>query len=378
MAGLLRVLLVEDSEDDAHLLLRELKHGGYDVDHERVETRAAMTQALSDQEWDIILCDYNLPRFNAMTALETLKESGLDIPFFVVSGTLQEESAVTALKAGANDFIVKGRFARLIPAIEREMQEAEIRRFYREAEARQADLTADFESISAELERFLYTAFHELKSPLVTMKGFLGLLNEDIQANRPDQIQKDIDRITGAVDKMNQLLSDLLELSRIGRVIHPYGKVDLFQLTRETVRKLDASIRSNNASVIISPDLPVVYGDPIRLQEVLENLIENAVKHIGEQRQPRIEIGVREIERQQVIFVKDNGQGIDPRYHNRIFNLFEKLDLATEGSGIGLAIVKRIIEVHGGKIWVESEGEGMGSIFYFTLPESRSQSIKRK
>ena len=373
MARLLCVLLVEDSEDDAHLLLRELRQSGYDVEHARVETRAAMQQALSDKVWDVILCDYNLPQFNAMIALETLKESGIDIPFLIVSGTIEEESAVTALKAGAHDFIVKGRFARLIPAIEREMQEAEIRRSYRESEARHADLTANLESISAELERFLYIAFHELKSPLVTIKGFLGLLTEDIQADRSDQTKKDIERIAGAVDKMNQLLSDLLKLSRIGRIVHPYEEVDLFQLTNETVLMLDSSTRSNHVSARVSPDLPVVYGDPVRLREVMENLIENAVNHIGDQQAPRIEIGVRDKEGQQIIFVKDNGQGIDPRYHNRIFNLFEKLDLATEGSGIGLAIVKRIIEVHGGNVWVESQGEQKGSTFYFTLPDPRNQ-----
>jgi signal transduction histidine kinase len=373
VAKLLRVLFVEDSEDDAHLLLRELQHSEYEIEYERVETRAAMKQALLNEEWDIILCDYNLPQFNAMIALETLKESGLDIPFLVVSGTIEEESAVTALKAGAHDFIVKGRFARLVPAMEREMAEAEIRRSYREAEARQANLTANLEAISAELERFLYTAFHELKSPLVTIKGFLGLLSEDLQANRSDQVNKDIERIAGAVDKLKDLLSDLLTLSRIGRVIHPHQEVDLFQLTQETVHMLDESILPKSVSISISPDLPTVYGDPIRLREVLENLIENAAKHLGSQKSPLIEIGTREQEGQKVIFVRDNGRGIDPRYHNRIFNLFEKLDLTTEGSGVGLAIVKRIIEVHGGKIWVESEGEQKGSTFCFTLPDHRSQ-----
>lgn len=373
MARRLRALFVEDSEDDAHLLLRELQHAEYEVEYERVETRAAMKQALQNKVWDIILCDYSLPQFNAMVALETLKESGLDLPFLVISGTIEEELAVSALKAGAHDFIVKGRFARLLPAIEREMAEAEIRRSYREAEARQANLTANLEAISAELERFLYTAFHELKTPLVTIKGFLGLLAEDIQASRPDRIKSDIERIGQAVDKLNELLSDLLKLSRIGRVVHPHQDVDLHQLARETVRMLDESLLSRSVEISISPDLPRVHGDPIRLREVLENLIENAAKHFGSQSNPHIEIGAREQEGEQVIFVRDNGQGIDPRYHNRIFNLFEKLDLATEGSGIGLAIVKRIIEVHGGHIWVESEGEGKGSTFCFTLPGRRNQ-----
>lgn len=372
MSKLLRALFVEDSADDAQLLLRELRRSGYDVVYERVETRAAMEEALFDKAWDIVLCDYSLPEFNAMAALVTLKESGLDIPFFVVSGTVEEETAVTALKAGAHDFMIKGRLARLIPAIEREIQDAEMRRSHREAEAERADLSANLEAVSAELERFLYTAFHELRSPLVTIKGFVGLLAEDLQANRMDRIQSDIVRITAAADKMNELLSGLLALSQIGRVIHPFEEVDLLQLTKETLEILDSSLRAKYITVNVSPDLPVVYGDRIRLREVLENLIENAVKHANAQQNPLIEIGAREQESQQVIFVKDNGIGIDPRYHNRIFNLFEKLDLNVEGAGIGLALVKRIIEWHGGRVWVESKGSGEGSTFCFTIPDSRN------
>jgi signal transduction histidine kinase len=373
MSRLLRALFVEDSDEDAQLLLRELRRSGYDVVSERVETRAAMEEALFHKTWDIVICDYSLPQFNAMTALVTLKESGIDIPFFVVSGTVEEEAAVTALKAGAHDFMVKGRLARLIPAIEREIQDAEMRRSHRAVEAERADLSANLEFVSAELERFLYTAFHELRSPLVTIKGFLGLLTEDIQANRRDRIQSDIDRIATAADKMNELLSGLLELSRIGRVIHPPEEVDLLQLTRETLEILDSRLRTKNIIVNVSPNLPVVYGDRIRLREVLENLIENAIKHTGAQHNPLIEIGTREQEGQQIIFVKDNGQGIDPRYHNRIFNLFEKLDLGVEGAGIGLALAKRIIEWHGGRVWVESKGLGEGSTFCFTIPDRRDQ-----
>lgn len=128
MAKILDVLIVEDSENDVQLLLYELRRGGYSIEYQRVETRAKMEEALGRHTWDIILCDFSLPQFSAMEALATLKASGLDIPFLIVSGTIDEESAVTALKAGASDFLVKGKFARLIPAIERELREAESRR----------------------------------------------------------------------------------------------------------------------------------------------------------------------------------------------------------------------------------------------------------
>jgi PAS domain S-box-containing protein len=136
MKSLLRLLIVEDSKDDAELILREIKRAGYTVESERVETKSAMQQALARQGWDIILSDYSLPNFSAMAALELSKESGLDIPFIVISGTIGEETAITALKAGAQDFLLKDKLARLIPAIERELRDTETRRSNREAQSR--------------------------------------------------------------------------------------------------------------------------------------------------------------------------------------------------------------------------------------------------
>jgi PAS domain S-box-containing protein len=132
----LNVLIIEDSEDDAQLILRELKQGGYTFSYERVETKPDMQVALSSRQWDIILSDFSMPHFSAMGALDTLKASGLDIPFIVISGTIGEETAVSALKGGANDFLVKSKLARLIPAIERELRDAEARHSRREAETR--------------------------------------------------------------------------------------------------------------------------------------------------------------------------------------------------------------------------------------------------
>ena len=368
MATLLRVLIVEDSVDDTHAMLRELRRAGYEVEHERVETRPAMQAALSQGPWDLILCDYTLPKFNARDALETLQQSGLDLPFIIISGTIGEESAVEMLKAGAHDFIVKGRMARLLPAIERELREAHTRRRHREAEAERRDLIARLESINSEIERFTYLAFHDLRAPLITIKGFTGALKQDLDAGRSVETRRDVERIERAADRMDEILSDLLEFARIGRVRRPSEDVDLGQLVQEALGRLNGLIRAKSIQVKLSSDLPSVYGDRARLREMFENLIENAATYTAGQEQPLVEIGTRRQGDQQVIFVRDNGEGIDPRYHNRIFELFEKLDPASEGPGIGLALTRRIIEVHGGRIWVESEGEGTGSTFCFTLP----------
>jgi len=234
--------------------------------------------------------------------------------------------------------------------------------------AERKKLISELEANNAELERFAYTVSHDLRNPLVTIKGFLGMLQKDMRDGRQDRITSDFQRISNAADKMHALLPDLLQLSRIGRVVNPFNEVDLIKLTADALENLDARIHSKNVTVNISPDLPVVFGDRLRLGEMLENLIDNAAKYSGDQPNPMIEVGTQQRQGSPVIFVKDNGMGIEPQHLSKIFGLFDKLDPLSEGTGIGLAIVKRIIETHGGKVWVESEGLGKGATFYFTLP----------
>ncbi len=220
----------------------------------------------------------------------------------------------------------------------------------------------------AELERFTYTVSHDLRSPLVTIKGFLGMLNRDLNDNRPDKIQSDFERIAGATEKMDALLTELLELSRIGRIINPPVEIDTVRLIQDALDSVDARIRSRSVDIKITSDLPTLYGDRVRLREVFENLIDNAIKYMGEQPDPVVEVGSRNYKDGLVFYVKDNGSGIEEEYHERVFRLFEQLNPSIEGTGVGLALVKRIIETHGGKIWVKSEGLGKGSTFCFTIP----------
>jgi signal transduction histidine kinase len=167
---------------------------------------------------------------------------------------------------------------------------------------------------------------------------------------------------------MGRLLDELLELSRIGRLMNLPEKVRLTELGKEAVEMLDGSIAAAGVEVKIDPWLPTVEGDRQRLLEVYQNLIDNAVKFMGDQEEPRVEIGQRPDGDGVVLWVRDNGIGIDPRYKERVFQLFERLEPDRfEGTGIGLALVKRIVEVHGGRIWIESDGPGRGTTLCFTL-----------
>lgn len=277
------------------------------------------------------------------------------------SGTIRKKdgSALPVLVTGAPR-VKTGEYAGTIASF---TDMTEIKR----AEAEREALIQKLEAQNAELERFTYTVSHDLRSPLVTIKGFLGYLEQAVAAGDEARFKSDIQRISNSVEKMQNLLNDLLGLSRIGRMMNEPEDVSFAEIVNDALELVHGQLEARNVTVLTQPNLPTVHGDRQRLTEVLQNLIDNAVKYMGDQIEPRIEIGQRgEEQSKPVFFVKDNGIGIAPEFHERIFGLFNKLDANSEGTGVGLALVKRIIEVHEGKIWVESE-LGKGSAFYFTL-----------
>ena len=236
--------------------------------------------------------------------------------------------------------------------------------------------TKELAEKNIELERFTYTVSHDLKSPLVTIKTFLGYLPQDMTAADKQRVEKDLLFMNNAADKMGLLLQELLEMSRIGRIINPPVKITFAELIKEAISIVAGSIADRGVKVQVGGESVTLYGDRSRLTEIWQNLLENAVKFIGDRSSPQIDIGVERHGSETVFFVRDNGIGIDPQYQSKIFNLFEKIEAKTEGTGMGLAIVKRIVELYQGRIWVESKGLGQGTSFFFTLPGALSDKDK--
>jgi signal transduction histidine kinase len=235
-------------------------------------------------------------------------------------------------------------------------------------EADREKLIRQLETSNEDLKIFSCAVSHDLRSPIITIRGFLPLVERDAAAGNVDRLKTSLRVMDATAAKMERLLNELGEFSRIGRVETEFQELSIGDVSREACGLLAGRIAESGAQVKIAPNLPTLYGDRSRLLQVLQNLLENAIKFREPEKPPRIEIGVRKDAGETILYVKDDGIGIDPRDQETIFGLFDKLDKNIEGTGFGLALVKRIVDAHEGRLWVESAGRGHGSIFCFSLP----------
>jgi signal transduction histidine kinase len=377
MAQRVRVLLVEDSEPDAELCLLELRRFGFEVDCRRVETAASLRDALTEP-WDVVVSDYMLPGFDARAALAIVRETGLDLPFIICSGAIGEETAVEALKAGAHDFLVKGRLARLGPAIEREMREAAGRHERRAAEL--AAETAKREKLSAEAaseakSRFLANMSHELRTPLTAIIGFSELLTIGMGGTLSERQKVYARTIHESGQHLLALINEILDLAKVeaGRVTLNREWVVFSQIANSVCEGIAplAAKKDIRVDVSIADGFPKLLVDPTRLRQILYNLLSNAVKFTP--RSGEIALDARVDGDRAIIRVRDSGVGISQEDLPRLFREFEQLGTDNvamrQGTGLGLALTKRLVELHGGTITAESE-LGRGTIFQIRLPVS--------
>ncbi|MCI5122271.1 MAG: sensor histidine kinase, partial [Candidatus Electrothrix sp. AUS4] len=236
----------------------------------------------------------------------------------------------------------------------------------RELEESRAELRRSNE----ELEQFVYTVSHDLKSPIVTSMGFISIIRKLTGQGKYEQAVAKLDRVAKANERMSQLIRDLLELSRVGRIDLDKKAIDLSELLGEFIDNQSVRLRSLDFSVEITSDLPKIYGNESRILQVFENILSNALKYVHNKEGAKLEIYAQDDEEWWHIFCKDNGPGIPPEYHEKIFGLFYRLDANEEGTGVGLAIVKKIMKYHRGDIQVDPRTgrAGEGAVFCLSFP----------
>ncbi len=392
--GRLRILLVEDSNDDEHLIRAELRRHTMQWELVRVQDRPSYETALSNS-WDVILADYQLPSFDAPEALELLKASGQDIPFIVVSGSVGEDIAVHMMKAGAADYFRKENMRRLVPAIQREVAEHEQRERRRRLEAERDALLDNERRLRGEAERargeaeranrlkdeFLATLSHELRTPLNAMLGWAHLLRQG--GLSPDRQERALETIERNAKSQAKLIDDLLDISRIiaGKLVLQLRDVALVHVVDTALDALKPAADAKNVLLRKEDDTAMgpVPGEPERLQQVVWNLLSNAIKFTPEGGTVTVRLLNRE--GRAVLEVSDTGQGIKPEFLPHVFDRFRQEDGSTTrragGLGLGLAITRHLVELHGGTVGVSSEGEGQGATFTVTLP-MREAGIPRE
>ncbi|MDQ4121584.1 MAG: response regulator [Acidobacteriota bacterium] len=385
----LKILHLEDNELDAELVQAYLLDGGFDAEVARVDTREDFTAEIERGGIDLILADYNLPSFDGLLALEIARAKYPDIPFIIISGALGEETAIETLKSGATDYILKHRLERLVPAARRALREAEDREARKQAERdrqqlleREQEARRKAEEASRLKDEFLATVSHELRTPLNAILGWAtmlrsGQLNEENTAQAVEIIERN-------ARAQVQLVEDLLDVSRIisGKLRLEPEFVDFKTIVENSIEAVRPA--ADAKMIKIETDFESannkVFGDASRLQQVIWNLLTNAVKFTPAG--GRIRLSLRNQNNCIEFQVTDTGEGISPEFLPFVFDRFRQADGATtrihNGLGLGLSIVKHLIEMHGGEVSAKSEGIGHGSTFSLCLPQQIIAANERK
>ncbi len=355
------------------------------ADRKRAEKELLRIRAAVDDATDaIIITDPNRKAIYINMAfgyllgytLDMINEAGLDSVYFDRDLAKEVFKSILDRNGWAGEVQMISREGRLFPALLRgtavlddELNVIGMLFIHTDITERNR-MEEELSQKNEELENFVYTISHDLKSPVITLQGFVSALQEDYGDKLGEEAKGYLGFIRDASAKMGGLIKDLLELSRVGRVVNPEEEMDFSAVVDESLKVLRPRIEEARIELVVADQFPVVRCDRRRMVQVMENLLSNAVKFMGDNLSPRIEIGCREEDGFHRFWVEDNGIGIDHQYHGKIFEIFRSLKEVedAEGTGVGLTIVQRIIEHHGGRIWVES-AKGEGSTFSFVLPK---------
>ena len=364
-----RLLIVDDERSQMVALCDTLGDRGFSA-----TGFAAPTDALAElgrAKFDLLLTDLMMPGMDGIELLRRALAIDPDMVVVLMTGQGTIDTAVEAMKAGAIDYILKPfKLSFVLPVISRALRIRELRLKNAVLERHLRQRTAELEAANKDLESFSYSVSHDLRAPLRAVNAFSSMIESKFTDQLPAEARELLRKIAQSGDRMNGLIDDLLRLARLGRTHLSRRPVDLAALSKEVGHELVQSMPGRSIDFVVEP-LPSCSGDPALLRQVMVNLLSNAFKYTRNRQPACIRVGHERTDEGVVFHVRDNGVGFDMKYAGKLFGVFQRMHSSSqfEGTGIGLSIVHRIIQRHGGRIWAEST-PNLGTTFRFTLPET--------
>jgi len=364
------ILIIDDTPENLHFLSNGLTRKGYEVKC-AISGSIALLRVFAELP-DLILLDIKMPEMNGYEVCEYLKanEKTREIPVIFLSALHEVSDKVKAFASGGVDYITKPfQFEEVLARVENQLTIARLQKQLQQQNLCLQELNEELAKSNQELEEFTYIVSHDLQEPLRAVSSFTQLLAENHQSYLNSEANEYIAFILDGTTRMSQLIKDLLAYSRVGKQAREFELTDCKMVLTDVLADLQITIAETSAKITYD-SLPTVMGDSVQLAQLFQNLISNAIKFHRPEIAPLIKISV-ELKSDEWLFgVHDNGIGIKTRHFERIFQIFKRLHTFGHypGTGIGLAICKKIVEHHEGCIWVESE-LGVGTTFYFTIPQ---------
>lgn len=362
-----KILIVDDEAAQMKALCNTLQDHGYQTTG-FVSAPTAL-KVMEGTTFDLLLTDLMMPEMDGITLLQSAKQIDPNLVGIIMTGEGTITTAVEAMKSGALDYILKPfKLKAMLPVLERALSVRRLRLENAALERRIRERTSELEAANKELEAFSYSVSHDLRAPLRYIDGFAGLLVSSTDSTLSEDARHYLDRIVNSTKLMAHLIDDLLEFSRTSRAEMRRVHVNLDDLLENVMQELQPEIEGRHIQWKKNP-LPEVQADSRLLRQVFSNLLLNAIKYTRPRDPAEIEIGCTDHPDEVVVFIRDNGVGFDPQYADKLFGVFQRLHTKEEfeGTGIGLANVRRIIARHGGRTWAEGKVDE-GATFYFSLP----------
>jgi two-component system sensor histidine kinase/response regulator len=370
-----RILVVDDEVAQMTALCDTLREQGYDV-----VGYGAGKPALAElqrSKFDLLLADLMMPEMDGIALLNAALQAAPDMVGIIMTGAGTVATAVEAMKTGALDYILKPfKLSVILPVISRALAMRRLRLENEELTLRLHERADQLEAANKELEAFSYSVSHDLRAPLRAIDGYCRMIEEDSGDKLDEEGKRLFAVVRASGQKMGQLIDDLLAFSKLGRQHMNASQVDMNALVNEAWKEVQASSPEIAADFRLQP-LPLAWGDRALLKQVWINLLSNAMKYSAKRDKPVVEVGGDAQGSMMSFCVKDNGAGFDMRYADKLFGVFQRLHREEEfsGTGIGLAIVQRVVIRHGGRVWAEGKKDE-GAAFFFSLPGDEAKSTE--